>query len=66
MSACACMGPQKGEPLCPCQMRAAREHLMRELPPIMQPQPMGCVCPVGAEATCQGFACPRRPMKITF
>jgi hypothetical protein len=27
MSTCYCMGPQNGEPLCPCQMRAARQHL---------------------------------------
>lgn len=25
-SACACLGPQNGEPLCPCRMRAARDH----------------------------------------
>jgi hypothetical protein len=23
---CACLGPQNGEPLCPCRMRAARAH----------------------------------------
>ena len=23
-------------------------------------KPHGCICPVGAEATCQGMACPRR------
>lgn len=27
MSVCFCMGPQNGEPLCPCQMRAARSYL---------------------------------------
>ena len=26
--ACMCMGPQRGEPLCPCMMRAARQHIM--------------------------------------
>ena len=24
-------------------------------------RPHGCVCPVGAEATCRGLACPRNP-----
>ena len=24
---CMCMGPQKGAPLCPCMMRAARAHM---------------------------------------
>lgn len=24
--------------------------------------PLGCVCPPTAEATCQGYACPRRPI----
>lgn len=24
MSACYCIGPQRGQPLCPCQMRAVR------------------------------------------
>lgn len=27
MSACNCLGPQNGEPLCPCQMNAARSHI---------------------------------------
>lgn len=63
---CACMGPQNGEPLCPCQMRVAREHISREIPPILQPQARGCICPAGAEATCKGFACPRQPFNITF
>lgn len=26
---CACMGPQNGEPLCPCRMREARAHDVR-------------------------------------
>lgn len=25
-------------------------------------QPMGCICPAGAGATCQGGLCPRRPI----
>ena len=28
---------------------------------ILPPQPHGCICPPGAEAGCQGAACPRRP-----
>lgn len=24
--------------------------------------PHGCICPAGAEATCQGALCPRRPL----
>lgn len=24
--------------------------------------PLGCVCPPTAEATCRGYACPRRPI----
>lgn len=27
-------------------------------------RPAGCVCPAGTERTCQGLACPRRPMAI--
>ncbi len=27
--------------------------------------PLGCICPPGAEATCQGLSCPRRGWKIT-
>lgn len=65
---CACLGPQNGEPLCPCQMRAAREYLGRptyapnapgQCTPVA-PKPHGCICPPGSEATCQGLACPRR------
>lgn len=55
---CACMGPQNGEPLCPCQMRAARAHIGSYTPPAPT---NGCVCPAGAEATCRGINCPRNP-----
>lgn len=24
--------------------------------------PRGCICPPGAERTCQGWACPRKPL----
>jgi len=33
---------------CSCEQRA------------IQSRPLGCVCPPGAEATCQGIACPRK------
>jgi hypothetical protein len=26
---------------------------------------MGCVCPPGSEATCQGYSCPRKPPVVT-
>lgn len=28
--------------------------------PIAQPKPHGCICPPGAEKTCEGPLCPRR------
>ena len=31
--------------------------------PIMA-TPLGCVCPVGAEATCHGLSCPRRGFRM--
>lgn len=31
--------------------------------PVIPPAPRGCVCPVGAEKTCQGDFCPRLPAK---
>lgn len=60
MSMCACMGPQNGEPLCPCQMRAAREYLGNHPQPVQPILTRGCVCPPGAELTCRGFGCPRQ------
>lgn len=37
--------------------------------PIQVPAPIiyahGCVCPAGAEATCQGPSCPRRPIRVS-
>lgn len=30
MSMCSCLGPQNGEPLCPCRMRAAEFYLTRK------------------------------------
>lgn len=64
--ACACMGPQNGEPECPCKMRRRRaEQAAREPNPFLPQrapiQAAGCVCPVGAEATCRGLGCPRNP-----
>jgi hypothetical protein len=43
--------------------RSARRHQVYhdELAPLLAAQkPNGCICPVGAEATCGGIACPRR------
>lgn len=53
MASCACIGPF-GD--CPC-IRAGRAS---DVYPIFA-KPMGCVCPVGAEQTCQGLTCPRLP-----
>lgn len=61
---CACMGPQNGQPLCPCRMRAADEY-RRKYPEMQPQQSRGCICPPGAEATCQGWNCPRRAQTFT-
>lgn len=76
MTMCACMGPQRGEPLCPCAMRAARAHLFEVHPqgpflngPMNGPAtviPHGCICPPGSEKTCQGLCCPRRGPPSAF
>lgn len=70
--ACNCIGPQNGEPRCPCQMRGLiqrdgkwiqPERVVGDVVPTYH-WPLagkGCVCPVGAEATCRGSLCPRRP-----
>lgn len=75
--ACNCVGPQNGQPKCPCQMAGVVQRdgrwiqLERDLGPV-QPvhqvpvQHRGCICPPGAETTCQGL-CPRKPaMGIKF
>ena len=74
--ACNCIGPQNGEPYCPCMMRNVVERDGRwvrpetDLGPVNpQPQPIaspvrGCVCPVGAEKTCKGVLCPRQPLSL--
>jgi len=46
------------------------EKLERELVDIKKEKrgsqnPMGCICPVGAEKTCEGWNCPRRKISIT-
>jgi hypothetical protein len=67
--ACNCIGPQNGDPLCPCMMRDVRVRdgrWVREQdfgpvrPPSPAPATLGCICPPGAELTCQGALCPRR------
>lgn len=68
---CNCIGPQNGQPLCPCQMRGVIQRdgrwiaTERDLGPV-KPEPLkipptqGCICPPGSELTCQGISCPRR------
>jgi hypothetical protein len=68
MMACYCTGPIWGM-MCRCQAAWAL------LPPgqlyrteyFTRPQVAahGCICPPGAEETCQGQQCPRRPATPT-
>jgi hypothetical protein len=72
---CNCMGPQNGQPKCPCQMRNVIQRdgrwieRERDLGPV-SPAPrvnvplgaQGCICPPGAERTCAGGMCPRKPL----
>lgn len=74
---CNCVGPQNGQPLCPCQMANViqrdgrwieREKDLGPVSPSPVPTPAstrGCICPPGAEKTCQGISCPRRPLNIS-
>ena len=75
---CNCIGPQGGQPLCPCMMRGVnvvdgRYIKTTDLGPVTPaPAPSvattptrGCVCPPGAEKTCQGALCPRQPVRLT-
>ena len=89
--ACNCVGPQAGQPLCPCMMAGVAEKDGRWVKPeqdlgpvqvtreidqalrralldghkLVEMIPQGCVCPVGAEATCKGALCPRRGIGST-
>jgi hypothetical protein len=75
MHACNCMGPQNGEPYCPCMMRDMVQHEGRWIRPerdigpvsplTLTPSARGCICPVGAEKTCQGSLCPRKAIDAT-
>lgn len=68
--ACNCVGPQNGQPKCPCMMRGLIKRDGRWIEPerdlgptkptIDAFKPQGCICPPGAEITCQGALCPRR------
>lgn len=71
MHSCGCVGPQNGQPLCPCMMRGIQQRdgrwvePERDLGPVKPelgklPITHGCICPPGAELTCQGAMCPRR------
>ena len=68
---CNCIGPQNGQPLCPCRMRGVKvengryvQHIdhgpVRPQVGSVKPVQQGCICPPGAEATCRGQMCPRR------
>ena len=59
---CYCMGPP-GD--CPCARRLREPPggwwpQIMPLPPMSPVVPHGCICPPGAEKTCQGWNCPRR------
>lgn len=45
-----------------CQNMISEPHVCPSSPNKAPPQAAahGCICPPGAEATCQGFLCPRR------
>jgi hypothetical protein len=58
MSMCACLGPQNGQPLCPCKMRAAEEYQRGHYS--FTPNHVGCICPPTSEQTCQSPMCPRK------
>lgn len=76
--ACGCIGPQNGEPKCPCMMRNVVQrdgHWIereRDLGPVRPSVPdlakafrtqiTGCICPPGSEMTCQGPTCPRKAL----
>lgn len=75
--ACNCIGPQNGQPKCPCMMANVVKRdgrwieKERDLGPVITPRVRfpagvipshGCICPPGAEATCKGVLCPRRPI----
>lgn len=71
MHACNCIGPQNGEPKCPCKMRGMVQRdgrwieRERDYGPVVSDRrvmSIGCICPPGAEATCQGVVCPRRSL----
>lgn len=71
-AACFCVGPQNGEPMCPCMMRNVERRDGRyvkpeiDLGPItptvgkIEIGPIGCICPPTSEKTCQRPDCPRK------
>lgn len=60
---CACLWGGLGP--CPCPHYRAPQPMTVPTFPILPPQPHGCICPPGAEATCKGDFCPRRERKRT-
>lgn len=76
---CACIGPQNGEPRCPCMMRSVierdgrwieRERDLGPARPVFTPpqpaEPIGCICPPTSEQTCQRPTCPRRGIRSSL
>lgn len=60
--ACNCMGPQNGDPVCPCAMPAYREREATKRALQSLTTGHGCICPPTSELTCKGPLCPRRPI----
>lgn len=71
--ACNCVGPQNGQPRCPCLMAGLVQRdgrwiePERDLGPVNTPgigrvsiAPQGCICPPTSEQTCQSATCPRK------
>lgn len=77
--ACGCVGPQNGEPYCPCRMRGVTQRdgrwieperdlgpvrpTVRDLAP--RQEPIGCICPPTSEQTCERPTCPRKGIKVS-
>lgn len=72
-TACNCIGPQNGQPCCPCMMRGLVERDGRWIEPERDIGPVrpdvvgsvtferiGCICPPTSEQTCQSPTCPRK------
>lgn len=58
-----CGRPVRGGDLCFLDGSPTPYHIACTYPPAPAIS-HGCICPPGAEATCQGWLCPRRGVKI--